>query len=60
MRWVVHVVHTAEFKNTWKILVRKCNGRRELRCRWQDNIKMSLEDVGWWGMVTRSRHLSTW
>jgi len=21
---------------------------------------MSLEDVGWWVMVTRSRHLSTW
>lgn len=56
---MVHIVHTAEFKNTWKILVWKFNGRRELRHRWLDNIKMIFEDVGWWGMVTRSRHLST-
>ena len=57
---MVQVVHMAEFKNTWKILVRKCNGRRDLKNRWQDDIEMSLEDVGWWSMVTRSRHLSTW
>jgi hypothetical protein len=37
----------AEMKHTWKILVRKYSGRRELRHRWKDNIKMSLEAVGW-------------
>jgi hypothetical protein len=28
-------------------------GKRPLgrpRCRWEDNIKMDLKEVGWWGM----------
>ena len=44
---MVPLVHMAEMKNTWKILVRKCSGRKQLRRRWKDYIKMSLEDVGW-------------
>jgi hypothetical protein len=29
--------------------VRKPEGKR-LRCRWEDNIKMDLREIGWGGM----------
>jgi hypothetical protein len=34
-------------------LVRRPEGRRPLgrpRCRWEDNIKLDLEEVGWEGV----------
>ena len=42
MRWVGHVVHMGERR-----------GKRPLgrpRCRWEDNIKMDLQEVGCGGM----------
>jgi hypothetical protein len=39
--------------NAYRILVGKSEGRRPLgrpRCRWQDNIKINVKDVGWSGM----------
>jgi hypothetical protein len=36
-----------------QVLVGKHNGRRPLgrnRCRWEDNIKMYLERIGWKGV----------
>jgi hypothetical protein len=39
--------------NAYMILVGKQEGRRplgRLRCRWVDNIKMDLREVGWGGM----------
>jgi hypothetical protein len=42
-----------EKKNAYRILVRKPKGRRPLgrpRCRWMDNIKMDLREIGWSGM----------
>ena len=40
-------------KGVYRILVRKPDVKRPLgrhRCRWQDNIKMDFEDVGYGGM----------
>jgi hypothetical protein len=42
-----------EKKNAYKILVGKSKGKRPLgrpRCRWVDNIKIDLRDIGWGGM----------
>jgi hypothetical protein len=36
--------------NAYKILVRKPEGKRPLkrpRCRWEDNIRMYLREIGW-------------
>jgi hypothetical protein len=42
-----------EKRGAYRILVGRPEGRRPLerpRLRWEDNIKMVLEDVGWVGM----------
>jgi hypothetical protein len=39
--------------NVCMILVGKAEGKRPLGgpgCRWEDNIKMDLRDIGWGGM----------
>jgi hypothetical protein len=40
-------------KNAYRIWVGKPEGKRPIgrpRCRWVDNIKMDLRDIGWGGM----------
>jgi hypothetical protein len=42
-----------ERRGAYRVLVGKPEGRRPLgrpRCRWEDNIKMDLREVGWGGM----------
>jgi hypothetical protein len=42
-----------EGRGTYRILVGRPEGRRPLgrtRRRWEDNIKMYLQEVGWGGM----------
>jgi hypothetical protein len=42
-----------ERRIAYRILVGKPEGRRPLgrhRCRWEDNIKMELQEVEWVGM----------
>jgi hypothetical protein len=42
-----------ETRNAYRILVGKPEGKRPLgrpRCRWVDNIKMGLRQIGWDGM----------
>jgi hypothetical protein len=42
-----------EKRNAYRILVGKPEGKRPLgrpRCRWVENIKMDLRDIGWVGM----------
>jgi hypothetical protein len=42
-----------EKRNACRILVGKPEGKRPLgkpRCRWVDNIKMDLREIGWGGM----------
>ena len=56
MRWLGHVVHMGERRGMYKVLVRKSEGKRQLgrpRHRWEDNIKMDLQEVGcgvWTGL----------
>ena len=49
IRWVGHVAGMEEGRGVHKVLVAKPEGKRPLgrsRCRWEDNIKMDLEEVG--------------
>jgi hypothetical protein len=50
MSWVGHVARMGEKRLTYRLLVGKPEGRRPLgrpRCRWLDNIRMDLVEVGW-------------
>jgi hypothetical protein len=50
MRWAGHVARMGEKRNAYRLLVGKPDGRRPLgrpRCRWVDNIRMYLGEVGW-------------
>jgi len=49
MRWVGHVARREERKDVYRVLVGKPEGKRPLgrpRHRWEDNIKMNLQEVG--------------
>jgi hypothetical protein len=49
MRWAGHVARMGEGRGAYRILVWRPEGRRPLgrpRRRWEDNIKMDLEEVG--------------
>jgi hypothetical protein len=51
MRWAGYVAHMK--MNAYTILVGKPEGRRPLgrqRCKWVDNIKMDLREIGLGGM----------
>jgi len=48
-RWAEHVVRVGEGRAKYRVLVGKPEGRRPLvrpRLRWEDNIKMDLQEVG--------------
>jgi hypothetical protein len=49
MRWAGLVARMGERRGVYRVLVRKREGKRPLqrpRCRWEDNIKMDLQEVG--------------
>ena len=49
MRWAGHVARVGEVKGVHRVLVGKPEGKRPLgrpRRRWEDNIKMDLQEVG--------------
>jgi len=49
MRWVGHVARMGEDRGVHRVLVEKPEGQRPLgrpTRRWEDNIKMDLEEVG--------------
>ena len=49
MRWAEHVTHMGEGRGLHRVLVGKPEGKRPLgrpRRRWEDNIKMDLQEVG--------------
>ena len=53
MRLAGHVACMGEGRDVYRILVGKPEGKRPLgrpRCRWEDNIKMDLQEVGCGGM----------
>jgi len=68
MRWAGHMAHMGEKGVAYGDLVRKPEGKRplgRLRHRREDNIKMDLQEVGWWARTslilfmtwTSGRHL---
>jgi len=53
MRWAGHVARLGERRGVYKLLVRKPEGKRPLgrpRRRWEDNIKMDRQEVGYGGV----------
>jgi hypothetical protein len=53
MRWAGHVARMGEGRDVYRVLVGKPEGKRPLgrpRRRWEDNIKMDLQEVGRGGM----------
>jgi len=53
MRWDGHVACMGEMNEAYRVMVGKLEGKRPLRRpsrRWEDNIKMDLQEVGWRGM----------
>ena len=49
LRWAGHVARMMEGSSVFKILIDKFTGKRPLgrpRRRWEDNIKMDLEEIG--------------
>ena len=52
-RWAGHVTRIGERKGVYRVLVGKREGKRPLgrpRRRWEDNIKMELQEVGCGGV----------
>ena len=50
LRWAGHVASMGGRRGAYRVLVEKPEGRRPLerpRRRWDDNIKMDLQKVGW-------------
>ena len=50
MTWPGHAARMEERRDVYKILMGKPEGERPLgrpRLRWEDNIKMYLQEVGW-------------
>jgi hypothetical protein len=48
MRWLGHVVRMGERRDVYRLLVGKSEGKRPFgrsRHRWEDNIKMDLQEV---------------
>jgi len=53
MRWAGHVVRMGERTSVYRVVVGKPEGKRPLgrpRRRWENNIKMDLQEVGCGGM----------
>ena len=53
MRWAGHVARMGDRRGVYMVLVGKPEGKRPLgrhRCRWEDNIKMDLQEMGCGGV----------
>jgi len=53
IRWAGHVAPMGERRGVYRVLVEKPEGKRPFgrpRCRWEDNIKMDLQEARCGGM----------
>jgi len=53
MKWAGHVAPVGERRVVYRVLVGKPEGKRPLgipRCRWENNIKKDLQEVGFGGL----------
>jgi hypothetical protein len=60
MRWARHVAHVGKRGGIYRVLVGKPDGKRPLRrprCRWEDNIKMDLQELEWRTIVNTVMNL---
>jgi hypothetical protein len=51
MRWAGNVARMGERRGVYRVVVGNPEGKGPLwrpRRRWEDNIKMHLQEVGWW------------
>jgi hypothetical protein len=49
MRWAGHAARMGKGRGVYRVLVGRPEGERQLgrpRCRWEDNIKMDLREIG--------------
>jgi hypothetical protein len=56
MRCAEHVACTWERRGKYSVMVGKLEGKRPLgkqKSRWEDNIKMNLQEVGWGAWIGR-------
>ena len=57
MRWAGHVARIGKRKGVYSVLVGKPKGKRPLggpRRRWEDNIKIDLQEVECWAWTESS------
>jgi len=50
-RWAGHVARMGKRRGAYRVLVGRPEERRPLgrhKHRWEDNIKMDFQEVGWW------------
>jgi hypothetical protein len=62
-RWAGDVARMGEDRGVYRVLVRKPEGKRPFgipRRRWEDNIKMDLQEVGRWVLGTEWSWLRIW
>jgi hypothetical protein len=75
MRWAGHVARMGKGRGVYRVLVERPEGKRPLgrpMCRWEDNIKMDLREIGidganwtwlaqdrvqWWAFVNTEMNL---
>jgi hypothetical protein len=53
MRWTGHLARMGDIRGVYRALVGKSEVQRplgRLRCRWEDNIKIGLQEVGCGGL----------
>jgi len=51
MRWAEHMACMADRRGAYRILVGRRRPLGRPRCRWEANIKMDLQDLGWEGLM---------
>jgi hypothetical protein len=63
MRWAGHAACLGESRGIYRVLVRKPKGKKpleRLRCKWEDNINVDLQEVGCgcmnWIELAQDRH----
>jgi hypothetical protein len=50
MRWEGHEMRVGKRRSAYRVLVGRPEGKRplgRLRCRWEDNIKVDVQEVRW-------------
>jgi hypothetical protein len=53
IEWAGHVASMGDRRGSYRTLEGRSVRNRQLggpRCRWEDNIKMDIQQVGWGGM----------